>query len=60
MNWSQTLEARFGILDNNIIVVSSRTVADLSPQEISRTITIVATIADDNDDALQAEYGMSK
>jgi hypothetical protein len=34
-------------------------VADLSPQEISRTITIVATIADENDDALQAKYGMS-
>lgn len=60
MNWSATLEARFGILDDNIIVVSSRTVADLSPQEMSRTITIVATIADDNDDAFQAEYGMNQ
>ncbi|HEY9808985.1 MAG TPA: YbjN domain-containing protein [Halomicronema sp.] len=60
MNWSSTFEARFGILDDNIIVVSSRTVADLSPQEMSRTITIVATIADDNDEAFQAEYGMNE
>jgi hypothetical protein len=59
MNWSSTFEARFGILDDNIIVVSSRTVADLSPQEMSRTITIVATIADDNDEAFQAEYGIN-
>lgn len=60
MNWSSTFEARFGILDDNIIVVSSRTVADLSPQEMSRTITIVATIADDNDEAFQEEYGMNE
>ena len=60
MNWSSTFEARFGILDDNIIVVSSRTVADLSPQEMSRTITIVATIADDNDEAFQAEYGINE
>ncbi|MCT7950195.1 YbjN domain-containing protein [Ancylothrix sp. C2] len=59
MNWSATFEARFGILEDNIIVVSSRTIADLSPQEISRIITIVATIADENDDAWQAEYGMN-
>lgn len=59
MNYLETFEARFGILDNNIIVVSSRTVADISPQEISRIITIVAMIADENDDALQAEYGGS-
>jgi hypothetical protein len=31
-------------------------VADLNPGEISRTITVVATIADDNDDDLIAEF----
>ncbi len=57
MNWSATFESRFAIVDNQVVVVSSRTVADINPSEISRIITIVATIADNNDDILQAEYG---
>jgi Putative bacterial sensory transduction regulator len=57
MNWTDTFEARFGIVEDRVIVLASRTVAELSPGEISRAITIVATIADDNDDALQAEFG---
>ncbi|MEQ9550401.1 MAG: YbjN domain-containing protein [Coleofasciculus sp. G3-WIS-01] len=59
MNWSDTFEARFGIVDDQVVVLSSRTVAELSPGEISRAITIVATIADDNDEALQEEFGAS-
>ena len=57
MNWSETFESCFGIVDNQVVVLSSRTVAELAPGEISRAITVVATIADDNDDALQAEFG---
>ena len=57
MNWMNTFEAHFGIFNNQITVLSSRTVAELSPGEISRLITIVATIADENDDALRAEFG---
>lgn len=57
MNWLSTLEAHFAIVNSQVAVVSSRTVAELSPGEISRLITIVATIADDNDDALQSEFG---
>ena len=57
MNWSETFESHFGIVDNQVVVLSSRTVAELSPGEISRAITIVATIADNNDEPLQAEYG---
>lgn len=57
MNWMNTFEAHFGIFNNQITVLSSRTVAELSPGEISRLITIVATIADENDDALKAEFG---
>ena len=57
MNASATFESRFGIVNDQVVVIATRTIADLSPTEISRTITIVATIADDNDDALQAEYG---
>lgn len=57
MNWATTLEARFGIVNNEVVIVSTRTLADLSPSEISRAITIVATIADDNDDSLQSQFG---
>ena len=59
MNWSDTFEACFGIVENQVVVLSTRTVAELSPGEISRAITVVATIADDNDDIFQAEYGAS-
>ncbi len=57
MNWTNTFEACFGIDKEQVVVLSSRTLAELSPGEISRIITIVATIADDNDEALQAEFG---
>ena len=57
MNWLSTLEAHFAIVDNQVAVVSTRTMAKISIGEMSRVITIVATIADDNDDLLQAEFG---
>jgi len=57
MNWSATFEARFGIFNEQIVVLSTRTVAELSPGEISRLITVIATIADENDEALLAEFG---
>ncbi len=57
MNWMGTFEACFGIFNQQVVVLSSRTVAELSPGEISRLITIVASIADDNDESLQAEFG---
>lgn len=60
MNWTETFETCFAVLDNQVVVVAHRTVADLSPGEISRAITLVATIADDNDEALQAEFGQGE
>lgn len=59
MNWSSTFEACFGIFNDQVVVLSTRTLAGVSPGEISRLITIVATIADDNDDTLQSEFGAS-
>ena len=56
MNWSGTFETCFSIHDNTVVVSSQRTVADMSPGEISRLITLVATIADDNDEILQQEF----
>lgn len=57
MNGAETVESRFAIVNDQVVVLSSRTVAELSPGEISRAVTIVAAIADNNDDALQAEFG---
>ncbi|MEM6755303.1 MAG: YbjN domain-containing protein [Cyanobacteria bacterium P01_C01_bin.38] len=57
MNCSSTLEARFGIVENQVVVISTRILEDLSPAEVSRLITIVATIADDNDEDLQSKFG---
>jgi hypothetical protein len=56
MNWSDTFEARFAVFDGYVVVCAKRTLAGITPGEVSRNITIVATIADDNDDALQAEF----
>ncbi|MBD1812303.1 YbjN domain-containing protein [Microcoleus vaginatus DQ-U2] len=57
MNWLSTLESHFAIVDNQVAVISTRTMAEISTGEISRVITIVATVADDNDDVLQTEFG---
>ena len=57
MNWSETLETRFAIVNQQIVVLTQRSVAGLSPEEISRAITLVATIADDNDDPLREAFG---
>ncbi|MBD2452808.1 YbjN domain-containing protein [Nostoc sp. FACHB-87] len=59
LNCSSTFEARFGIIDDKVVVISTRTLAELSPGEVSRLITIVATIADNNDEALQSEFGLA-
>jgi hypothetical protein len=57
MNWLGTFETCFGIFNNSVVVLCQRSVAELSPSEISRAITLVANIADENDDLLKAEFG---
>ncbi len=59
MNWAGTFETCFSIQDDKVVVSAQRTVADLHPEEISRLITLVANIADDNDEALKEEFGGS-
>ena len=59
MNWSDTYETAFAIYNDEVVVLTHRTVADLSPVEISRAVTLVASIADDNDETLQEEFGNS-
>ena len=59
MNWTGTFETCFSIYDNKVMISSQRTVADMYPGEISRLITLVANLADDNDDLLKEEFGGS-
>jgi len=55
-NAVETFESRFAIEGDQVIVVSSRSVEDLSAAEISRLITIVATIADEYDEELKTKF----
>lgn len=57
LNWLQTLEAHFATIQNQIVVLTSRSIEDLSVSEISHLITLVATLADDYDDLLDQEFG---
>jgi hypothetical protein len=59
MNFSRTFEARFGIIENEVVVLATRALAEISPGEVSRLVTVVATIADDNDEALQSTFGVA-
>lgn len=57
MNCGETLEASYGILNDSVVVLSSRTLEGITAAEISRVMTIVATIADENDGPLQEKFG---
>lgn len=59
MNWTGTFETCFSIHDDKVMISAQRTVADMYPGEISRLITLVANLADDNDDLLKEEFGGS-
>lgn len=56
MNCGETFEACFGLLDQSVVVFASRTLQDINASEISRLMTIVASIADENDDVLKKDY----
>ncbi|MEN9209969.1 YbjN domain-containing protein [uncultured Thermosynechococcus sp.] len=55
-NWTDTLEARFCIWNNQVILNHYRTLEEITASEISRAITIVASLADEYDEPLQAEF----
>jgi hypothetical protein len=56
MNCGETFEACFGISNQEVLILASRILADINPGEISRLMTIVATIADEQDEPLQQKY----
>jgi len=54
--WNDTMEACFCLRDNQVVLVISRTLTDLDPGEVSRAITIVATLADEYDELLADKF----
>jgi len=54
--WSETMEANFCLRDNQVILTTSRTLTDLDPGEVSRAITIVASLADEYDEILVEKF----
>ncbi|MGK7907432.1 MAG: YbjN domain-containing protein [Synechococcus sp.] len=56
-NWQETSEARFALWNNRVVIEYVRSLADTSPSDISRAITVVATLADDYDEPLIETYG---
>ncbi|MEL6553565.1 MAG: YbjN domain-containing protein [Cyanobacteria bacterium J06621_11] len=56
MNCGNTFEACFGLIDQRVVVFATRTLKDINPSEISRLMTIVASIADENDEELLKNY----
>ncbi len=55
-NWLDTLEARFALKGDQVVLTCSRTLQDLDPGEVSRAITIVATLADEYDELLIEKF----
>ncbi len=58
-NWLETWEARFCLREDEVVLSSMRTLDSIDPTEISRTITIVATLADEYDEPLVEQFGGS-
>ncbi len=56
LNCGNTFEACFGLIDQSVVVFAARTLLDISASEISRLMTIVASIADENDEVLLKDY----
>ncbi|MCS6781703.1 MAG: YbjN domain-containing protein [Gloeomargarita sp. SKYBB_i_bin120] len=56
LNWATTMEARFALLNQEVVVVGTRSVQDLDPSEVARLITIVASLADLYDEELQTRF----
>ncbi|MGB7250529.1 MAG: YbjN domain-containing protein, partial [Phormidesmis sp.] len=56
LNCGGTFEACFGLMDDSVVVFASRTLQDINASEISRLMTIVASIADENDEGLLKDY----
>lgn len=56
-SWIETLEARFSIWNDQVVLNHFRTLEGITAAEISRAITIVATLADEYDEPLIEEFG---
>lgn len=57
-NWDNTLEARFAIWNDEVVMHTTRQMLGITPGEISHLITLVATLADEYDEPLQEAYSL--
>ncbi|GAB4216993.1 MAG: hypothetical protein OHK0012_20370 [Synechococcales cyanobacterium] len=55
-NWSETLEARFCLWNDQVVLNHTRSLDGLNVSEMTRAITVVATLADEYDEVLAAEF----
>ncbi|MBC7881369.1 MAG: YbjN domain-containing protein [Anaerolineae bacterium] len=56
-NWLETWESRFALREDEIVLHTVRTLDSIDPAEISRAITIIASLADEYDEEILQEYG---
>lgn len=54
--WTDTMEASFCVREGKVLLTTSRTLTDLDPGEVSRAITVVASLADEYDEILVEKF----
>lgn len=59
LNGAELMNAAFAIVEGEIAVISERSVRDLDASEVETLLRVVGTVADDYDDALSQEFGLT-
>lgn len=59
-NGKELVNAAFAIVNDQVAVVSERTVEDLDASEVDRMLRTVGRVADRYDDALASEFGVQR
>jgi len=59
-NGKELANAAFAIVNDQVAVISERTVEDLDASEVDRMIRTVGRVADRYDDALASEFGVQR
>jgi len=60
LNGGELLGVAFGIVGNDVVVLSERSVRDLDESEVGATLRAVGRVADRYDDALAREFGATR
>ncbi|MBK8168875.1 MAG: YbjN domain-containing protein [Sandaracinaceae bacterium] len=59
LNGSEILGAAFALVEGEIAVIAERSVQDLDASEVEAMLRVVGTVADDHDDSLSQEFGVT-